>query len=188
MVYGQWKGMYDSYTSNLTPYNKELKTYNEKNALAVAEKSNNKPGVPQRPCNPTRPMAWTLANLDLSKSSGASAAWAATATLQKNLASLVSGSTNIATDVFHTRSGFVSASADSAAVPPVTMYSGHIFGKLGQGAYTSYANDAMPFFWGTPAAANLGGMLVSFFPATDGDTGLAAVASTIVMNAKAIAF
>jgi len=53
--------------------------------------------------------------------------------------------------------------------------SGHIFGRFGQGPATSYAT-ADPFLWGTAAAANAGGMLVSFFPGTDADVGLNATA------------
>jgi len=73
---------YESYNNKLSDYNKLKDEYTPKNKAAVDTAGNNKPPVPQRPCNPDRPMAWNLASLDLTKSSGSSAtAWAATYTL-----------------------------------------------------------------------------------------------------------
>jgi hypothetical protein len=92
--------------------------------------------------------------------------------------------THVAATLFHSRSGYTIASPDASIAAPLTTESGHIFGRFGQGKMTSYTN-ADPFYWGVVAEANRPGMLVSFFPGTDADTGLAAAADTIVMNAKA---
>jgi len=50
--------------------------------------------------------------------------------------------------------------------------SGHVFGRLGQGAATT-STGVSPFLWVTAASTTKAGMLVGFYPTTDADSGLA---------------
>lgn len=87
---------------------------------------------------------------------------------------------------FATRWGTLVATADTTVtdVKKTAAGIGHAFGWLGQGE-ASTIDGTNPFYWGPNASTDTPTMMLSFFPAADADTGLAATANEITVSAKA---
>jgi hypothetical protein len=179
--------MNESYKNKLNKIKKETSNYNEavdaenkRTGDGFAKLLNPAITIPQRPCPPDQPFKWDAFELDLS-ASVAPTSTKKTAYLKNTLNS------NLASDNWHTRSGFMTATFDTTVVAN-TKYAGHLFGRFGQGKDTvfAYGNTTIPFYWGVADVSIKPAMLVSFFPSTDAETGLAATSATIVMTAKAL--
>lgn len=80
-----------------------------------------------------------------------------------------------------TRIGYLAPSGDmSVGAPTLDTTAGHVFGRLGQGENTMPGKYA-PFLWAASQASYRAGMLISFFPEAEADTGLNLETSTIEM-------
>lgn len=147
--------------------------------------------LPVRPTVPQRPSVFTMPNLDLGRTVGATVSlWKATASEQGNFATLSYAATNNGpADTYATRCGFLQATIDSAAPTTVSNFNnvGHVFGRLGQGNRT-LPDNSKAFLWGSIADTNIPSMLISFFPAADADAGLDSASKFNTIEAKNVAW
>jgi hypothetical protein len=91
--------------------------------------------------------------------------------------------------LYNTRLGYYQVLADNTAFTKLD-HTGKVWGRLGQGSGNVPAT-AKPFYW-TEAANTLTdgspSMLISYFPHSETDTGLAAADKIISASAKAVIF
>lgn len=87
---------------------------------------------------------------------------------------------------FATRWGTLVATGDTAVTDVLKTAAGigHAFGWLGQGEQSTI-EGTRPLYWGQQASTDTPTMMLSFFPAADADTGLAATADEITVSAMA---
>lgn len=85
-------------------------------------------------------------------------------------------------------SGFIAATPDSTAVPPLPTYAGHVFGLFGQGNATMPADDiAIAGDFLLTYGSETFGMMVSIFP-YDMNTANMAAGNSIDIEVKTVTF
>lgn len=197
MQYAGLQNVYNSYNGDLTTYNGLKDAYNTAN---TAEKDRDadfgkwlfepKTEIPERPCPPTQPAAWWGVKLVLAQ--GVQSTPIAFSTFTTNMQAYIQGTTATApaaSTAMSTMLGYnIAADTGVAAATPTVTNVGKTFGLFGQGKANLYT-ESLPFSWASATAGtDFPTLMVSFFPQTSADTGLAASTDKVAMKVKGQAF
>jgi len=181
----------NSYNSLKSTYDTKKTTYNsavtdEEARMKDFFKATFEPkiAIPTRPDPPTQPYSYMGPYLQLSAASATSASFAAQATQGSN-AFIAAQTSNLPTNSYSNRLGYLVSSADTSATTPSVAQCGHVFGLLGQGDATLPAN-AQGFYYGAVASTETPGMMLSLFPTVDADAGLNANTKSITIDFKGV--
>jgi hypothetical protein len=170
-----------SYNTNRDAYNTALS--NEKARAADFFKSIFEAPVkiPSRPCGPSQPAAWVGPTID----------WTVTDNSLTNSNSTAKENQygvfdNLALTTPSLQSGWLAATPDNTATPPVAA-PGHTFGVRGQGNAT---NAVAGSAWANRevSASASHGMMVSLFPYDMTDTNGIAASKTVTLKASAVSW
>ena len=179
----------NSYNSAKSSYDTKKNTYNQAvddEAARVADffKATFEPkiAIPTRPDPPSQPYAYSGPYMQLSAAAATGATFAAQATQGSN-AFLAAQTSNLPTNAYANRLGYLVSSPDTGATTPSVAQCGHVFGLLGQGDATLPAN-ANGFYYGTSASSETPGIMLSLFPTVDADAGLDAATKEITIDFK----
>lgn len=139
--------------------------------------------VPARPCPPSQPIVWEGPSLKLKQAFAATPITWTTVKTKKDAAYLANSTTNMPSEKFSYRQGFLTTTPDSTGLTVTNV--GHVFGRLGEGAKNYPGDTYLPVYWNDVATTNSPGMMVSLFGAVDSDTGLNSNTKSNVIEAKA---
>ena len=145
--YAHFKAAYDSFATVVGAYNSKKDEYNNAVKKEQARKADlfqfflSPPvAIPQRPCPPNQPMAYSGPAMKLSDALSATPAkWTDLASKTDNTAYLGVGSTHMPTVAAATRYGYLTSTSDDSQATQPTGSVGHVFGRLGQGDATLHS-------------------------------------------------
>jgi len=165
----QYKAQADAYATKktafeglVTPYNTAVTDENERVDGFLGGAFSGATEIPERPCAPTVPAAYSGLVFDGAQTTAFASYVAADKTAKKAVPSANAG---IAVGTYTQASGFLQGSTNDA-IPDSTTAEianvGHIFGRFGQGPATTPSASAEAFQWTAPGAAH--DLLISILP------------------------
>jgi hypothetical protein len=173
--FASYQSSLDSYNTLKTAYNSAIDTEKKRLADFFAAAFTPATSIPQRPCPPTRPAAYSGPYIDK-----AITALPATNT-DKSYYAVIPNTPGKA------KIGYYASSTDTATTTAASLtYSGKVFGRLGQGLGTM--PGVAPYYWNPGTAATKPTIVVSIFPDTEADAGLDAATKYVKIEATAAKF